>query len=146
MAKDLVWFKKNVGYNIGVRRFQGDKDGVFLSGNSPFISVERDDIRDFKFANKKLLQDGSLIETEEPSVEWDTTNALTDEEIADLTGKHVLLKSRLPAITSVPILYKMLEDAKSRDRAKRVINMIQARIDELEEDTDFANSVLNRNE
>ena len=37
MAKDLVWFKKNVSYNLGVRRFKGDKDGVLLNGDSPFI-------------------------------------------------------------------------------------------------------------
>jgi hypothetical protein len=144
MAKDLVWFKKNVGYNIAVRRYTGDKDGVFLSGNNPYVSVERDDLRDFKMANRKLLTEGQLIETEEPSVEWDVVNAISDEEIVELTSNHLKLKSRLPQVTSVPILYKLLEEAKQKERAKRVINMIQARIDDLEEETDFANTILGR--
>lgn len=146
MAKDLVWFKKNVNYNISVRKFTGDRDGVFLSNNSPYVSIERDDIRDFRMANKRLIVEGQLVETEEPTTEWETSNSLSDEEITNLVKNHLSLKSKLPGITSVPILYKMLEEAKSKDRAKRIINMIQGRIDELEEETDFATDVLSRNQ
>lgn len=146
MVKDLVWYKRNVNYNLGVRKFPGDKDGVLLSAGNPYVSIEREELRDFKMANKRILIEGQLLETTEPSTEWETSNSVSDTEITELTGNHLKLKSRLPSISSVPILYKILEDAKTRDRAKRVINMIQGRIDELEEEVDFASNVLKRND
>lgn len=145
MAKDLVWYKKNVGYNVGVRKYPGDAMGVLLNGDNPFVSVERDDLRDFKMANKRAIMDALIVEATEPSVEWDNPNAITDEEVTSLVKQRLALKSRLPSFTSLPILYKILDEAKTQDRAKSIISMIQARIDELEEETDFVTPILNRN-
>ena len=145
MVKDLVWYKKNVGYNVGVRKYPGDVIGVLLNSDNPFVSINRDDLRDFKVANKSAIINALIIETTEPSVEWDNPNAISDEEVTALVKQRLTLKSRLPSFTSVPILYKLLDEAKSQDRAKSIISMIQARIDELEEETDFVTPVLNRN-
>jgi len=134
MAKEMVYFKKNVNYNIGVRMFPHDSQGRILTGADPYVGVELDNLRDFKQANKNILIAGLLISADEPSVDWETSNALSDTEIAALVKNHLQLKQRLPGISSLPILYKLIEEAKSQERAKRILNMIQARIDELEEE------------
>ena len=133
MAKEMVYFKKNVNYNVGVRMFPRDADGQVLTGADPYVGVEVENLRDFKQANKRILVEGLIVSAEEPSVEWETTNALTDEEISDLVRSLLKLKSRLPTISSLPILYKMQEEAKNQDRAKSIKDLIQARIDLLEE-------------
>jgi len=145
MVKDLVWYKKNVGYNVGVRKYPGDAIGVLLNSDNPFVSVDRDNLSDFKRANKRAIVEALIIEAPEPTTEWDNPNIITDEEVTALVKQRLALKSRLPSFTSVPILYKLLDEAKTQDRAKSIISMIQARIDELEEETDFVTPVLNRN-
>lgn len=131
MAK--VWYTKNVNYNVGVRMFPKDNDGVILTGAEPFVSVDEANLRDFKQANKRILIESLIIPTTEPSVDWETDNALSDDEVETLVKNYLALKNRLPKIDSLPILYKLVEAARTQDRAKRIISMIQARIDELEE-------------
>lgn len=135
MAKEYVYYKKNVNYNIGVRMFPYDKDGKVLTGADPFVAVDIETLRDFKQANKQALLAGLLISVDEPNIDWETANAINDEEIASLVKNHLQLRSRLPNISSLPIMYKLQEEAKSQDRAKRILNMIQVRIDELEDES-----------
>lgn len=138
MVKEYIYWKKNVNYNVGVRMFSGDKDGVLLSGASPIVTVDAENARDFKLANKLAITSGLIVPSEEPTVDWETANAVTDEEIGSLVKNYLQLKQRLTKIDSISILYKLLEEAKSQDRAKRIISMIQARIDEIEEEDTFS--------
>ena len=138
MESAKVYYKKTVNYNIGVRRFIGDSDGVLLSGANPVVEVPKEDLRDFKIANKEAFINGLIIEVEEPSIEWETNNTLSDQEVTDLVKNYLSLKNRLPKIDSVPVLYRILEEAKLQDRAKRIVSLIQSRIDELEEEDDFS--------
>lgn len=138
MVKEFVYYKKNVNYNVGIRYFHGDKDGKILSSGDPVVAIEKENEQDFRLANKRLIIEGLLLPTSAPVMDWETPNVLTDEEVTALVKNRLGLKSRLPSITSVPILYKLLEEAKSQDRAKSIINMIQGRIDEIEEIDDFS--------
>ncbi len=133
MVTDKVYYKKNVNYNVGVRRFVGDADGVILTGADPFVDIKLDDLRAFKQANKRVIMEGLIVAAEEPSVDWETDNAISDEEISALVKNYLALKNRLPKVNSLPILYKLVEEARTQDRAKRIISLIQNRIDELEE-------------
>lgn len=130
----LVYYGKNVKYNVGVRKFLGDRDGLLLTGSNPWVAIPEDELRDFKIANKSSLLSGLIKEIPEPELEWETANAVGDDEVRQLVKEYFKLKQRLPQIDSIPILYKMLEEAKSQDRAKRIINLIQARIDEVGDD------------
>ena len=137
MEEDLVFFKRNVNYTVGVRLFVGDRDGVVLTTDSPTIGIAAAKLREFKNANKQALLSGSIIEIEEPLIDWETPNALSDEDIDILLKNHLKLKSEINLISSLPILYKLIGKAKERDLSKRTISLIQARIDEVEPD-DFA--------
>jgi hypothetical protein len=133
MAEELSYYKVNVGYSVGVRLFIGDKDGSILSpGGQDTIAVPIDRLRDFKNANKKSIINGMIIPVDEPNLQWETTNALTDEDISDLLKVFTKLKSTIPTIDSLPILYKMLDMAKFRELSKKTLSLIQSRIDELE--------------
>lgn len=133
VEEELQFYKVNVGYSVVVRLFEGDKDGVLLSPRGrDSIGIAADKIRDFKNANKAAIIEGKIVPIEEPSMDWETANALTDADVADLLKNYLKLKSAIPTIDSLPILYKLIEEAKSRDLSKRTLSLIQARIDELE--------------
>lgn len=129
----MFYFQKNVLYTLGVRFYRGDPDGAVLNSAQPWVAVKESQLRDFKLANKRSFVQGLLKEIEEPDVDWETPNSISDEEVTDLVKNWLKLKSRVPTIDSLPILYKMREEAKVQDRAKRITSLIQARIDELEE-------------
>lgn len=136
MAEGKVYYRKTVGYTIGVRRFRGDPLGVVLDTLNPVVEVDRDKLRDFKLANKSALIAGIIMETDEPTIEWETDNALTDAEITELTKSFLSLKARLKKITSLPILLRILEDAKTNDRPRKTLSLIEARVEELDGEED----------
>lgn len=140
MGTDKVYYKSTVKYVLGVRRFIGDSQGQALTWNNPVIEVEVDKLRDFKLANKAAILGGLLMQVDEPVIEWETTNAFTEEEISELTKSYMSLKAKLPKIDSLPVLYKLLEDAKANDRTKKTLQMIETRIQDLEVEDTFSQS------
>jgi hypothetical protein len=138
MAEDtLHFFKRNVHYTIGIRNFIGDKDGLVLNAERNVVEVKEKDLKNFKVANKAAILDGLIKEIEEPIITWETANALSDEEIADLLKNYLKLKSAVTTIDSLPILYKMREAAKEKDVSKKTLSLITSKIDELEPDNDI---------
>lgn len=139
VREEKIWhtFKKNVPYyNVGVRRSFTDTDGVILTNEFPTVRVEEDDLRDFKMANKYGLINGLIIEVEEDDLEWDLSNALTDEQVVELTKNYAKLKSVLPTVTSPAIAQKILAIAKENERGKQVIKLIESHVKEITPDED----------
>ncbi len=141
MVKDDVvyfTFKKNVPYyNIGIRYFRGDNDGVVLTNEFPTVRVKEEDLREFKMANKQHLLEGKLIPVDEDNLDWETANAVTDEQVEDLLKNYAKLKSTLQTLTSLAIVQKILTTAEEQEKPKKTISIIRARLDELTPDEDF---------
>lgn len=128
---DLIYYKRNVNYVVGGRFFLGDPQGFTLTNENPYVSVKRDNLRDFKIANKRAIIEGLIVEAEEPSVDWDTTNAITDDDARDLVKNFLQLKKTLERVDSFATVTKILEIAKETDRPTKTIKLIEARAAEL---------------
>lgn len=140
VKEDTVYhtFKKNVPYyNIGIRYFRGDSDGLVLTNEFPTVRVKDEDLREFKMANKQHLLEGKLVPVEEDNLDWETANAITDEQVDDLLKNYAKLKSTLQTLTSVAIVQKILTAAEEQDKTKKTISLIRARFDELSPDDEF---------
>lgn len=133
MAEDTVFhtYKKNVGYNVTVRLFPQDFDGVTLNNVFPTVRIGESKIRDFKMSNQRIIREGLIVEVPEESLDWELANALTDEQVSELLKNFPKLKATLPTIDSLPILYKIQNLANERELSKRTRSAIQARIDEV---------------
>jgi hypothetical protein len=131
--EEFDYYQLNVNYSVSVRNFEGDADGVLLSPRGRnTIAVPKDKLRTFRNANKAAIKDAKIIPITEPTVEWDTANALTDEDVSELVKNFPKLKSTVATIDSLPILYKIRDVAKERELSKRTLSTIEARIAELE--------------
>lgn len=130
----IHYFKKNVPYTVIVRNFRGDADGVALDNGRDYIEITSKDFKKFKDANKAAILKGLLTEIEEPKVDWETANAVSDQDIEDLLRNYLKLKNALGSIDSMPILYKIKEAAREKDVSKKTMSLIIARIDEIEPD------------
>lgn len=136
MAEDtLHFYKLNVNRSVGIRQFSGDRDGIVLNSANPIVEVQEKNLKDFRKVNKGALNQGLIIETEEPQENWETDNALSDEDIDGLLSNWLKLKNTVDKITSVPILYKILEAASEKGSSKKVTSLVSARIELLEPDT-----------
>lgn len=139
----LVYYKKNVPYIVGGRMFLKDPQGYILTTENPYIAVELKKLRDFKIANKQNIIEGLIIAAEEPSLDWETDNAVDDEQaLALIKGNYITLKNTLEKITSLSIVQKMLELAKENDRPKKTLSIINARLEELTGDDDFISPMM----
>lgn len=132
-VKKVVYYKRNVPYSIGGRFNNNDNQGFILNRMQPWIAVPVEGLRDFKVANRRAIIEGLIVETPEPSVDWDTPNALTDEAVDELLKSYLKLKSTLAEVTSISILSKMLERAKEQNKAGKTVSLIQSRLDEVSE-------------
>jgi hypothetical protein len=136
---ELIYYKKNVKYVIGGRFFVGDPQGWTLTDANPFIGVKPDNLRDFKMANKRAIIEGLIVLAQEPSIDWETNNAITDEEGKELVKNYMLLKQTLEKIDSFQTANKLLEIAKELDRPTKTIKLIESRVAELDDNEDELN-------
>lgn len=135
---NLTYFKKNVeNFNVGVRANATDTKGAILTNLNPYFAVSEEDLRDFKFANKRAIVKGLIIESKEPTTDWDTSNAISDESAVELVKTFMGLKNELPKITSVETVRKLLNAAE--DRPIKTKKLIEARLAELEGDPEEEN-------
>jgi len=142
---EFVYYKKNVPYVVGGRMFRTDAIGFTLTNNHPWVAVPVEQLREFKITNKDSLMAGLIIETGEPTLDWETDNAISDEQaLALVKGNFLTLKKTLERISSVPIITKMLELAKENDRPRKTVAAIEARLAEIQEDDDFITPAVMR--
>lgn len=129
----IYYYQKTVPYVVGGRRFVGDPLGFVLTGNQPWVAVRESGLRDFKIANKKSIVEGLIKETSEPSVDWETPNTYSDEDI-DVLFKSGVAKVRkvLPTITSVATVARMLERAKAQRRSEALIDALEEHLEEID--------------
>lgn len=136
MDKEKVYYKKTVLYTVGVRYFIGDAMGVALTSVNPTVAVDVNKLREFKLANKAAILSGLIMPVDEPSIEWETENTFSDEELEVLTKNYLALKSKLQKVDSLPTLYRILETAKNNDRSRKTLTLIEARIEEIDDPED----------
>lgn len=127
----LIYYKRNVNYVVGGRYNIVDRKGWALTNENPYIAITRDNLRDFKLANKYAILNGLIVETAEPNLDWETPNTITDEQAEALVKNLFGLKKLLPTITAEQPLYKLLDEAKTQGRSQKIINLIEDRIEEL---------------
>lgn len=125
---EFVYYKKNVPFNVGVRFFLRDADGMVLTNENPYVNIDKENIKDFLMANKHAIQKGLIIEAPEPSFDFVTENTITDEEAAEIVKNLFILKKRLPLVTSEATLGKLYEAAKEQGRSKKILDMIEDRL------------------
>lgn len=134
MAKH--YFKRNVRHTLTGRYFVGDAQGWSMNNLQDTIFVEEDAVREFKNANKEAIMAGKIIEVEEPNLDWEVTNAITDAEAKELVKQYLPLKHRLETVTSLTTAQKLLDVAHESDRPAKTIKLIEAKVAELEPEPD----------
>lgn len=122
------YFQVNVPFSVGIRLFPRDPDGLVLNASNPYVNIREENLRDFKRANKDVLELGLIKEVEEPSTDFETANTITDEEATELVKNLFMLKKRLPDITSEAILGKLYAEAKKQKRSPKIIELIEERL------------------
>lgn len=128
---DLTYFKRNVSYVVTGRYDITDRRGWSLTNENPYVAIASDRLRDFKIANKYAITKGLIVEVAEPNFDWETTNAITDEQVEELVKNLFTLKKILPTITAEEQLFKLLNEAKAQDRSPKIVKAIEERIEEL---------------
>jgi hypothetical protein len=128
----LTYYKVNVPYPVGIRWNVRDNLGRVLTINDPYVAIRDEEIRDFKRANKHAINGGLIILTEEPSLDEDTPNMIDDEKAAALVKNELALKQALSEITSVSIVVKLLDEAKTQERPSKIIKLIEKKLSEYE--------------
>lgn len=129
--KVFTYFEKNVPYFVGVKMNARDHIGHLLTGETPFIAIEHDELRDFRIANKRLIVEGIIKIVDEPNLDWDTPNTISDAQISEYLKSFLKLKSKMADITSLPIAQKFLAAAKAENKSPKIIELITNRIDEI---------------
>lgn len=131
MARDLLYWRKTVPYTVVLRRHVLDNIGVALNGEHEWTAIEADGLMDFKLANKRMILDGVIVPMDTPTIDWDTPNALTDEQMDDLLKNFLKLRSSLKTLDSTPTLTRLLERAKQQDKSQKVKDAIRERLQEI---------------
>jgi hypothetical protein len=132
-TEKIIYYKKTVPYVLGGRRFTGDNIGFVLTTEQPWVAVKESALRDFKIANKRAIVEGLLIETDEPSVDWETSNVYTDEQIDDLFKSGIAkVRKALLEITSVSTVARMLERAKQQKRSDAMVEALEEKLEEID--------------
>lgn len=134
----IHYYTKTVKYTIGGRRFEGDEKGFVLTERNPYVSVKDEDLRDFRMANKRAIIAGLMIPTEEPSVDWDTPNAITEIRAAEIVKlPYLSLTKELEKITSIPHMSMIVEASKEQNRPIKTQKLVEAKLAKLAADQDI---------
>lgn len=130
---ELVYYKINVPYPVGVRWNVRDNIGRVLSTVDPYVAVKADELRDFTRANHYAIEQSLIIKTTEPSMEIVSPNMIDDDKAAAIVKNELALKKALSEITSVSIVVKLLDQAKIQDRPSKTIKLIEKKLAEFNE-------------
>lgn len=134
MAKDTVFYKKNVPYRVGVRTEIKDTIGLILDDENPYIEIDRLDLRKFLQANKYGIEKGLIIEIPEPPLETFSVNSISDEAAVELVKNYHSLRKTLLTITADTAILKLLNAARQTKRSEATIKLIMERYEEVSPD------------
>lgn len=130
---ELVYYKVNVPYPVGVRWNVRDNIGRVLSSQDPYVAVKAEDLRDFSRANHFAIEKSLIIKTTEPSIEIESGNMIDDEKAAAIVKNELSLKKALADIDSISIVVKLLDQAKLQGVPSKRIKLIEAKLEEFNE-------------
>lgn len=129
--EELIFYKRNVPYVVGVRMHLGDNVGKALSEGNPYVVVKESQLRDFKRANKIAIRDGLIVETKEPDWDDESPNSIDDDKAAEIVKNVFGLKKALASFTSEVPIRKLLEQAEAQKRPEKTIKLIKNRLVEI---------------
>lgn len=138
---ELIYWKKSVPNTVVVRKHVLDNQGISINRMNPIIAIKAEELRDFKLANKNFILEGIIMQTEEPDLDWETPNALTDEDINELLKNYLKLKNTLTKLDSVSTLSRILEAARQQEKSKKITTLIKNRLDEVSDEVLFPNEM-----
>lgn len=127
---DLTYFKVNTNYPVGIRFNMGDMKGRVLTSRDPYVQVKPDDLRDFKRANQYAIQNGLIVETEEPSLDFDSPNIIDDAKANNIVKSKMALKQALAEVTAPHAVAKLLDAAHRNKSSATTVKMIEAKLKE----------------
>lgn len=136
MAEEMYYYRVNTLYPVGIRFNMGDNKGKVLTTNDPYVAIKYNDLRDFRRANFYAIDKGLIIATEEPSMEIESPNMISDQKAAAMVKNKLALKDALATITSAPMVVKLLDEAKLQGRNAATIKMIETKLREFEPEED----------
>ena len=131
MNDELVFYTKNVPFNVGIRFSLQDNVGMVLSNAYPYVAVEKNKMRDFLLANKYSIEKGLIVKSEEPELNIENANVIDDAQAAEIVKNVFVLKKRLAEISSDTALLKLYTAAKAQKRSAKVLEMIEERLAEV---------------
>ncbi len=91
------------------------------------------EVKLFERLNKRAIESGALIEYNEDAPDLDTTNVLSESDIARIAGTKQLLslKKQLQSISSVYTMQRIVKAAEELDRPNSIMNAVKERLNEL---------------
>lgn len=131
MSDELVFYKKNVPFNVGVRFSLQDNVGMVLSNAYPYVAIESNKLRDFLLSNRYSIEKGLIIKSEEPVLNIEDSNTIDDAQAAQIVKNVFVLKKKLTEISSETALLKLYQAAKEQKRKQAVLEMIENRLAEV---------------
>lgn len=131
MSEELIFFKKNVPFNVGIRFNMQDSTGMVLSNANPYVAIESSKLRDFKMTNRHAIEKGLILESKEPVMNIENANIIDDEQAAIIVKNVFVLKKKLSEISSDTALLKLYTAAKTARRSTKILEMIENRLAEI---------------
>lgn len=152
MGTPLAVYRKTILGKVVVRildPFSGKPNDVLIHGE-PGKTANDDlevclwtpvEIKFFEKYNKSLIEKGSVVLVGQKSENTiDRTNSLNDQEITDLlSGNYAQLKSTVNQLTSETTLQRVLRIATEMNRPAKTIQMLQERIEEVQQNVGYTN-------
>jgi len=143
LEKPFKTYRKTILGRVSVNYiepFSGKPAGIILMGNPKTDESARIDtwteVDDgfFRKMNKRQFEVGNLLEmarTEE--VKERTIESFSDEELTKIiNSKYFTLEATLNKITSVAVLFRMVELAKELEKSDKIMKAFESKISELQ--------------
>lgn len=127
---DYVYYRVNTPYPVGIRFNMGDTRGRVLTINDPYVQIKESDLRDFLRANRWAIENNLIEKTEEPSLEIESPNMISDAKIEEIVKNKLALKDALAKVTAPHIIQKFLDIAKRQNRPQATVKLIEAKLAE----------------
>ena len=130
----LFYYQVNVPYPVGVRLHPKDNGGIVLTNKVPYVAIDKKGLRDFKRTNFNAIDNGLIIEVDEPlDVNSISPNSLNDADAAEAVKNTFVLKKVLASVTSPIPVRKLLNQAQKQERPSKTIKLIEKRLEELDD-------------
>jgi len=143
LEKPFKTYRKTILGRVSVNYiepFSGKPSGIILMGNPKTDEGARIDtwteVDDsfFRKMNKRQFEVGNILEMERvEEVKERTIESFSDEELTKIiNSKYFTLEATLNKITSVAVLFRMVELAKELEKSDKIMKAFESKISELQ--------------